>query len=95
MGKTSLLQRYVKGKFTSAHKVTIGADFLAKKLEFGGKEYNIQFWDTAGQERFNSLGGGFYRGSDVCVIVFDITDKKVLKNFIFLWGIHWWNLLEF
>ena len=77
VGKSSLLQRYVKGKFDTAHKVTIGADFLSKEMEVHRKEYKVQFWDTAGQERFQSIGSAFYRGSDVCVIVCDITSKKV------------------
>ncbi len=33
-------------------------------------------WDTAGQERFQSLGVAFYRGSDACVLVYDVTDSK-------------------
>ncbi|MCB1084325.1 MAG: hypothetical protein KDK61_08430 [Simkania sp.] len=34
-------------------------------------------WDTAGQEKFKSLGGAFYRGADCCVLVYDITNKRV------------------
>jgi len=29
--------------------------------------------DTAGQERFQSLGQAFYRGADICILVFDLT----------------------
>ncbi|KAF8820553.1 GTPase RAB7 [Cardiosporidium cionae] len=36
----------------------------------------MQIWDTAGQERFQSLGVGFYRGADCCVLVFDLTNPK-------------------
>ena len=36
-----------------------------------------QIWDTAGQEKFRSLGGAFYRGADCCVLVYDITNKRV------------------
>jgi len=32
----------------------------------------VQIWDTAGQERFQSLGIAFYRGSDCCVLVYDV-----------------------
>jgi GTPase SAR1 family protein len=28
--------------------------------------------DTAGQERFQSLGVAFYRGSDCCILVYDV-----------------------
>lgn len=39
-----------------------------------------QIWDTAGQEKFRSLGGAFYRGADCCVLVYDITNKRVTLN---------------
>ena len=33
-----------------------------------------QIWDTAGQERFQSLGLAFYRGADVLIIVYDVSN---------------------
>ena len=39
-----------------------------------------QIWDTAGQEKFRSLGGAFYRGADCCVLVYDITNKRVTPH---------------
>ena len=33
VGKSSLIQRYCKGSFTSGYKKTIGVDFLEKSLE--------------------------------------------------------------
>ncbi|KAG9477860.1 hypothetical protein GDO78_013052 [Eleutherodactylus coqui] len=30
-------------------------------------------WDTAGTERFQSLGAALYRGTDCCLLVFDVT----------------------
>jgi Ras-related protein Rab-7A len=40
----------------------------------------IQIWDTAGQERFQSLRIPFYRGSDCCVLVFDVNLEKSFLN---------------
>ncbi|RCK60300.1 GTP-binding protein ypt71 [Candida viswanathii] len=37
---------------------------------------NLQIWDTAGQERFNSISQAFYRGTDVCILVYDITNYE-------------------
>lgn len=34
----------------------------------------LQIWDTAGQERFNSILQAFYRGADVVVLMYDVTD---------------------
>ncbi|CEP03061.1 Ras family [Plasmodiophora brassicae] len=76
VGKTSLMNQYVNGKFSAQYKATIGADFLQKEVEVDGKVVTMQIWDTAGQERFQSLGVAFYRGADACVLVYDITNAK-------------------
>lgn len=84
VGKTSLMNRYHSNKFTGQYKATIGADFVSKQLTLpasgssagaSGQSVTLTIWDTAGQERFQSLGKAFYRGSDVCVLVYDVTDR--------------------
>jgi small GTP-binding protein len=86
VGKTSLMNRYSTGKFTGQYKATIGADFLSKDNVvlsdlFGTRQLvTLQIWDTAGQERFQSLGVGFYRGADACLLVYDITDPSSLDH---------------
>ncbi|CAB9512198.1 Ras-related protein Rab [Seminavis robusta] len=85
VGKTSLMNRYSSGKFTGQYKATIGADFLSREIfvsdQFGvRRQVTLQIWDTAGQERFQSLGNSFYRGSDACLLVYDITDPHSLDN---------------
>jgi len=85
VGKTSLMNRYSTEKFTGQYKATIGADFLSKEVvipdQFGQhRVVTLQIWDTAGQERFQSLGVGFYRGADSCILVYDITDPHSLDN---------------
>ena len=80
VGKTSLTQRYLTGKFTSQYRATIGADFLSRNLTLNNKEYSLQVWDTAGQERFRAIGSAFYRGSDCCMIAYDITDPQSFEN---------------
>ena len=40
----------------------------------------LQIWDTAGTERYNSMGQSFYRNSEACVLVFDLTLPDSFKN---------------
>ena len=80
VGKTSLLNQYVKRSFSQYYKATIGADFLASKITVDEKQVDLQLWDTAGQERFHSLSLGFYRGADCCIIVFDVTNQTSFAN---------------
>jgi len=80
VGKTALMNRYVEDKFSHHYKSTIGADFLTKEVNIDDKLVSLQIWDTAGQERFQSLGVAFYRGSDCCVLTFDVTDKNSFRS---------------
>eukprot|EP00826_Nyctotherus_ovalis_P037555 TRINITY_DN3433_c0_g2_i3.p1 TRINITY_DN3433_c0_g2~~TRINITY_DN3433_c0_g2_i3.p1 ORF type:complete len:207 (-),score=54.36 TRINITY_DN3433_c0_g2_i3:175-795(-) len=80
VGKTAILDRYVNEKFTGKYKVTIGADFLTRDLEINGSKIKLQIWDTAGQEKYKSLGKAYYRGSDACILVFDLCDKTTFKH---------------
>ena len=46
-----------------------------------------QFWDTAGQERFHSITSSYFRGSDACVLVYDITNWDSFEN-VKRWNSH-------
>ena len=80
VGKTCLLNQYVKKQFSMQYKSTIGADFLTKELNLDGKVVQLQLWDTAGQEQFNSIGASFYRNAECCVLVCDLTDEKSFED---------------
>lgn len=90
VGKTCLRSQYIHHVFSSAYKTTIGGDFLTTTTEVNNSEdkpitVNLQIWDTAGQERFNLISQAFYRGADVAVLVYDVTNYESL---ISLQG--WW-----
>jgi Ras-related protein Rab-7A len=74
------MNQHVNKKFSNQYKATIGADFLTKNLSIGDRKVTLQIWDTAGQERFQSLGPGFYRGADACILVYDLTDNKTFES---------------
>lgn len=86
VGKTALMNQFVNRRFSTSYKATIGADFLTKEVTIDETLVTLQIWDTAGQERFQSLGVGFYRGADVCMLVYDITQPKSFEN-LDLWRI--------
>ena len=55
VGKSSLMNRFVSGKFDSQSFHTIGVEFLNKDVTVEGQSYTLQIWDTAGQERFRTI----------------------------------------
>ncbi len=80
VGKTAILDRYVNLAFTGMYKVTIGANFLVKDLYIDDKRVKLQIWDTAGQEKYRSLAKEYYRGSDACLYVFDVTCRNTFDD---------------
>jgi len=80
VGKTSIMNKYVRKKFDNRYKATIGADFLTKEIIIDDKLISLQIWDTAGQERFQSLGSAFYRGADACILVYDVTNPQTFDH---------------
>ncbi len=80
VGKTSLLNRYSKNEFSLKYKETIGADFLTKLVERGEDTIQLQLWDTAGTEKYHSMGSSFYRNTEACILVFDLTNPDTFKS---------------
>ena len=80
VGKSSILQRYIKHTFEESYKCTIGVDFLMKSIIVNGKTVKLQLWDTAGQEKYKSMVSSYYRGANVALIIFDITNHKSFES---------------
>ena len=76
VGKSSLLTRYVSGRFSDASFHTIGVEFVTHDVRAAGRDVTLQIWDTAGQERFRSLRTPFYRGADCCMLTFALDDGE-------------------
>lgn len=50
VGKSSLMNRFVKNEFDVESFHTIGVEFLNKDVLVDSDMYTMQIWDTAGQE---------------------------------------------
>ncbi|XP_069353331.1 ras-related protein Rab-36 [Eulemur rufifrons] len=80
VGKTSLIHRFCKNAFDRDYKATIGVDFEIERFEIAGIPYSLQIWDTAGQEKFKCIAATYYRGAQVIVTAFDLTDVQTLAH---------------
>ncbi|CAH7199261.1 Rab7b [Phodopus roborovskii] len=76
VGKTSLLHQYVHKTFFEEYQTTLGASILSKIITLDDTTLKLQIWDTGGQERFRSMVSTFYKGSDGCILAFDVTDPE-------------------
>ncbi len=78
VGKTTLVSAFMN--ITGPVKASIGQDFKSKNVKVGNYSVAMQVWDPAGQEQFQAIGFGFYRGADVCLLIFDLSDKKSFEE---------------
>ncbi|CAL5986706.1 Rab1a [Hexamita inflata] len=80
VGKTTLLNRYVKDTIDLTLQTTIGVSFFHKNVYLQGNTYKLEIYDTAGQERFNSLVPMYYQRSHFCFIVFDLQNLNSFQR---------------
>jgi small GTP-binding protein len=74
-GKSSLLQQFVHHRFEPSKDMTIGVDLSFKTVKLLDKHVKLQIWDTAGQEAFHSITRIYYRGANVVLLVYDVTNE--------------------
>lgn len=70
VGKTSICSILNDSTYNPNQEPTIGASFLSYRIN----NLKFQIWDTAGQERYMALTPMYFRGADVCVLVYDVSD---------------------
>ncbi|XP_020289126.1 ras-related protein Rab-38-like [Pseudomyrmex gracilis] len=81
VGKTALVRRYTEGKFSSNYKITIGADFATKTLDWDPHtKVNLQLWDIAGHERFGYMTRVYYKYAVAAALVFDISRTATFQS---------------
>lgn len=92
VGKTSLILRFIENKFKEEYSVSLGVDFLTKKITFIDendvkRSVALQVWDIAGQARHVSYSHLYLRGALGALYVFDLTRKETLDQIQNRWQI--------
>ena len=80
VGKTTLLHRYIEGKFIHDTKMTLGVEFMVKELKLENIEIMLQLWDFGGQDQFRHLLQRYALGARGAIIMFDLTRANTLEN---------------
>ena len=76
-GKTAILTRLCDDLYTESRVSTIGIDFRIYVPH--NSTFKYQIWDTAGQERFKSIISSYYRGTQIAIIVYDISNLSTIQ----------------
>jgi small GTP-binding protein len=80
VGKTSMLNRFIDGRFDPDERGTIGTGYFKMSQIISGQAVTIDIWDTAGQEKYRSLGPLYYRDAAGAVVVCDATNAKSCEH---------------
>ncbi len=80
VGKTTLVNRYVSGTFKEDSRITLGVQFMVKRLNVNGDAVDLQIWDFGGEERFRFILSGYCRGAHGAIFMYDITNPASLYH---------------
>lgn len=80
VGKTTMIHRYTKGEFIDTTSMTIGVEFVTKKVAFSDIICMLQIWDIGGQDRFRFLVKNYLRGAHGALLLFDTTSMTSFVN---------------
>jgi len=78
VGKTSLVQRFVKSMFSEKYLTTVGVKIDKKTIEVKGKIVELMLWDLQGEDEFQKLNATYLRGALYCPRHFN--RKKLLGS---------------
>ena len=79
VGKTNILSKYLTDEFDAKSKAIVGVEFGVKNFKIENNIVKVQIWETAGEERYRSITNAYYKGAKGALLIYDITNKKVLK----------------
>ena len=85
VGKTSIINRFVKGNFSQELESTLGANYSQIKIKRHGKKIRLDLWDTAGQEKYRAIGRHFYKESYLICLVYDISNQDSFEKLKSVW----------
>ena len=78
VGKTSLIRRFVEGRFDDKYLSTIGVKISRKTLEREDHRLNLLIWDLAGGDDFSKASANYLRGAAGALLVCDLTRATTL-----------------
>jgi len=81
VGKSSIVNRFVKGSFKTDYSHTVGVDTHSKEMNINGDIIaKLLIWDVAGQEHYNFMRTNFYYGTDGVLLIFDLTRADTFEH---------------
>jgi len=80
VGKTSLVQRFVKSIFSEKYLTTIGVKIDQKTVQLKNQEVNLIIWDIHGEDEFQKIKSSYLMGSSGVFLVIDGTRSNTIDT---------------
>lgn len=78
VGKTSLIQQYVKGIFSEDYLTTVGVKIDQRTERIQDQDLLFMIWDLAGRDEFAAVKKSYLRGANGIIYVADGTRRETL-----------------
>ncbi len=78
VGKTSLIQRFVKSIYSEKYHSTIGVKIDKKTFSVYGEDVTLLLWDLQGEDHVHKIRSSFLRGASGFFVVIDLTRHETL-----------------
>ena len=86
VGKTNLIKISIGKPFEMESITTWAASYVPKEFFFKNQKYIFNLWDTIGQETYRSLTKIFFKGANIVILVYDITERKSFEELDYWYG---------
>ena len=92
VGKSSLCNRFINSTFPEVYAHTLHCDIRSTEVEINDEAYKLFLYDIGGGgERFHTIRPCYYRGADVFLLLFDVSDSRLRFEDIYS---YWWPELR-
>lgn len=80
VGKTSLVQRFVKSIFSDQYLTTVGVKIDKKSVEVDGQPLELLLWDIQGEDELSKMRMTYLKGASGLLLVVDGTRAATLDT---------------
>jgi small GTP-binding protein len=84
VGKTSLVDRFVRSIFSDAYRTTIGVKIQVRTVVRGDRTVDLVLWDLTGEDEFQSVRLAYLRGAAGYLLVVDGSRRESLDTAVTL-----------
>ena len=86
VGKSSIQDLYINGKFNPEIQPSSTAQFFRKEVNFADKgNITLDIWDTSGATKYRNLAKIFLKDAKAALLVYDLTDENTFKELKDFW----------